>query len=169
MFISVNLSAQIKQDFFIEALGASTTFGIHYDSRFSENTNWGGRIGLAYTNSKSDDFFDDNPQKTTGITIPVAVNYLIGKNKHFAEVGTGISFGWYKCTYRTQRFEMERDVNANFVFLDLGYRYQPTKGLLIRAGVNPSFALDLYKDSHKEHGAQRAAVIYPYIGIGYSF
>lgn len=169
VLFSITVSAQRKQDFFMEAFGASTTFGIHYDSRFSENTNWGGRIGLAYTYSNSSDFFDDNPSKTTGVTIPVAVNYLIGKRKHFAEVGAGISFGWYKCTYINQHYEMEQDVNADFFFLDLGYRFQPAKGLMIRAGINPGFALDLYEDNHKEHGAQRDAVIYPYLGIGYSF
>ena len=48
MLIVSNVAfAEREQSFFIELFGASTSLGIHYDSRFSDNTRWGGRIGIA--------------------------------------------------------------------------------------------------------------------------
>lgn len=39
------LYAQREQGLFLELLGASTTIGVHYDTRFNNHTAWGGRIG----------------------------------------------------------------------------------------------------------------------------
>lgn len=57
------LYAQREQGLFLELLGASTTIGVHYDTRFNNHTAWGGRIGLSYTNSNSQDFLSQLQRK----------------------------------------------------------------------------------------------------------
>lgn len=66
--------------------------------------------------------------------------------------------------------EVEYDRTGTFGFLDLGYRYQSKQGLMIRAGINPGVALGRYDPlGREEYGVDRAAVIYPYISLGYKF
>ena len=162
--------SQRQQGVYLEAFGASTTVGIHYDTRFNEKTRWGGRIGIAYTNSSSQDFFDSAPEKTTGLTFPIAFNYLIGNKKHNLELGIGISYGIYSCKYNTNGYRVEETKNSVFGFVDVGYRYQANNGLMLRIGLNPGTALGMHDElGEKDHGVDRAAVIYPYISIGYNF
>lgn len=162
--------SQRQQGFYLELGGASTSVGLHYDTRFNEKTRWGGRIGIAYTYSSSEDFFDFGPQKTSGWSIPVAVNYLIGSKKHNLELGIGISYGMYSCKKQANGFEVEQPRNGAFGFVDIGYRYQSSKGLMVRMGMNPGVALGEYNEfGIKENGVSRAAVIYPYVSVGYNF
>ena len=165
------LYAQREQGVFIELFGASTTVGVHYDTRFNDHTRWGGRLGFSYTNSKSQDFFESAPENTSGWTFPIAINYLIGKGKHHAEIGIGVSYGLYKCKYYDKAGrEVQQDRSGTFGFIDLGYRYQSKHGIMIRAGINPGVALGRHDQlGRNDHGVDRAAVIYPYIGIGYNF
>ena len=66
--------------------------------------------------------------------------------------------------------EVEYDRTGTFGFLDLGYRYQSKQGFMIRAGINPGVALGRYDLlGREEYGVDRAAVIYPYISLGYKF
>lgn len=163
--------AQREQGVFLELFGASTTVGLHYDTRFNDHTHWGGRAGLAYTYSKSQDFFESAPERTRGFSFPVAVNYLIGKRKHYAEVGIGVSYGYYTCTYHDAAGrEVQHDNSGTFGFFDLGYRYQSEQGVMIRAGINPGMALAQYNQlGRSENGVDRSAIIYPYVSIGYNF
>ena len=70
LIVSATAFAEREQSFFIELFGASTSLGIHYDSRFSDNTRWGGRIGIAYTYSRSQDFFEAAPERSRGWSCP---------------------------------------------------------------------------------------------------
>lgn len=165
------LYAQREQGIFVELLGASTTVGVHYDTRFNEHTRWGGRIGFSYTNSKSQDFFESAPENTTGWSFPIAVNYLIGKGRHHAEIGMGFSYGLYECKYHDKAGrEVQYDRSGTFVFWDLGYRYQSKHGIMVRAGINPGMALGRHDQlGENDHGVDRAAVVYPYISFGCNF
>ncbi|MFC2487369.1 MAG: hypothetical protein ACFNP8_02130 [Alloprevotella sp.] len=169
--IANTVCAQREQGIFVEFLGSSTSVGVHYDTRFNDYTSWGGRIGIAYTHSKSQDFFESAPERTRGWSFPIAVNHLIGKGRHQAEIGIGFSFGFYTCMYHDKvNREVEYDRTGTFGFLDLGYRYQSKQGLMIRAGINPGVALGRYDPlGREEYGVDRAAVIYPYISLGYKF
>lgn len=159
-----------KASIFGELFGASTTFGIHFDSRFNSETNWGGRLGVGFTESKSQDFFKSAPERTRGWSFPIAVNYLLGKNGHYAEIGIGVSYGLYNCKYHDKvGHEIEESKSGSFGFLDLGYRYQRENGIVIRIGISPGVALDMYdEDGITEHGVDRAAVVYPYISFGFN-
>ena len=72
--IANTVCAQREQGIFVEFLGSSTSVGVHYDTRFNDYTSWGGRIGIAYTHSKSQDFFESAPERTRGWSFPIAVN-----------------------------------------------------------------------------------------------
>lgn len=164
------MHAQREEGVFVELGGASTTVGIHYDTRFGEKTHWGARIGIAYTRSKSPAFFDNLADLTRGWTFPVAVNYLIGKRKNRAEIGIGVSYGLYTCVFYDKfGHQIEDGKSGSFAFLDLGYRYQPKKGLMVRLGVNPGMALYESTVGKKDEAVFRAAVIYPYFSLGYNF
>ena len=110
-----------------------------------------------------------DPLKTRGVTLPVGINYLIGKNKHFAELGLGVSLGSYQCTLRKEEKLFKKNLTGSFLFLDMGYRYQPAKGVSVRLGLNPGLALN-YKETTKENDntITRSAVIYPYLSVGLS-
>lgn len=164
-----NLQAQTKQQVYVELLGASTTVGVHYDSRFGKNSHWGFRAGLAFTSTDNEDFIDSGPLKTRGVTLPVGINYLIGKNKHFAELGLGVSFGNYQCTFRKEEKLFKKNITGSFLFLDMGYRYQPAKGVSVRLGLNPGLALNSKKTAREDNNTiSRSAVIYPYLSVGLS-
>ena len=164
-----NLQAQTKQQVYVELLGASTTVGVHYDSRFGKNSHWGFRAGLAFTSTDNEDFIDSGPLKTRGVTLPVGINYLIGKNKHFAELGLGVSFGSYQWTFRKEEKLFKKNITGSFLFLDMGYRYQPTKGVSVRLGLNPGLALNSKKTAREDNNTiSRSAVIYPYLSVGLS-
>lgn len=171
LIVSATAFAEREQSFFMELFGASTSLGIHYDSRFSDYTRWGGRIGIAYTYSRSQDFFESAPERTRGWSFPIAVNYLIGNGRHHGEIGIGISYGLYSCMYHDKAGrEVEYDTSGSFGFLDLGYRYQSERGIMVRVGLSPGVALKAYDESGlKNKGVNRAAVFYPYVGVGYNF
>jgi hypothetical protein len=158
------------QAIYVEVGGASTTTGVHFDSRFSGTTRWGGRLGVAYTYSKDSDFFPSDPDKTTGWSIPAAINYLIGGKRHSVELGIGVSYGQYKCTSTNSGgYTVETDKSGTFGFIDIGYRFQSSTGWILRAGLNPGTGIGttdgLGRSGHK---VDRAAVVYPYFSIGHS-
>lgn len=164
------LHAQREEGVFVELGGASTTVGIHYDTRFNEKTHWGARIGIAHTRSKSPAFFDNLADLTKGWTFPIAVNYLIGKRKNRFEIGIGVSYGLYTCVfYDKLGHQIEDNKSGSFAFLDLGYRYQSKKGLMVRLGINPGMALYRSTEGKSDEAVFRAAVIYPYFSLGYNF
>jgi hypothetical protein len=172
LLVASNLvHAQREQGFFVELFGASTTLGIHYDSRFNDQTKWGGRFGVAFTNSHSQDFFVSSPESTRGWSFPIAVNYLIGNGRHQVEAGVGVSYGFYNCKYHDKEGrEVEYERSGVFGFLDMGYRYQSETGIMVRVGLNPGVALGRHDQlGRSDHGVDRAAVIYPYISVGYCF
>lgn len=163
-FITTSLYAENLQGVFIEALGSSTNVGIHYDTRFAAGSPWGVRVGVAYTNVNNKDFFNSRPDKTKGWTFPLAINYLLGKKKHFCEIGVGFNIGLYTCTYIWNEKERSTDhQTGHFLFMDLGYRYQPYSGILIRAGLNLDTSL-----SGNSLEMKRPLPVYPYIALGYA-
>ena len=66
--------------------------------------------------------------------------------------------------------EVHYDTSGSFGFIDLGYRYQSDKGIMVRVGLSPGVALKAYDESGlKNKGVNRVAIFYPYVGVGYNF
>jgi hypothetical protein len=171
------LIGQTKSIYF-EALGASNVAGITYDARFIGNSGFGYRIGLGYTFGFSNSSFIGGSQtKLNGLAIPVAINYLFGERKNHLELGFGMSNGIYQQTNKYGPITYT-DANGNeitypasqtketiygyFFFGDIGYRFQPAKGMMFRVGISPSFN---FKGNHSVD----KSFIYPYLSIGYAF
>lgn len=108
--------------------------------------------------------------KTTGWSIPAAVNYLIGGKRHCVELGIGVSYGQYKFTFNNaDGHTVETEKSGTFGFIDIGYRFQSSTGWTLRAGLNPGTGIgttDILERS--EHKVNRAATVYPYFSIGHS-
>ncbi len=136
-----SLQVSRAQNIFLEIAGPGIFFSANYDTRFSQRRNGlGGRIGIGYLPASSDHY----------VTVPVQLNYLLGKKHHFFEMGIGAtlvfsSFLRYpdyympdKKEYRIREFDLVGSTT-------LGYRYQPaSSGFNFRLSFNPLFIISNY-------------------------
>jgi hypothetical protein len=138
---------------FMELGGAGLALSMNYDTRFSNRVDGLGiRMGVGFSFTKDPAFF----------TVPVALNYLVGRNGNYFEVGAGLT---YLDITNTKGFN---DVSIGgsadlpndqylFVTTCFGYRRQPIHGgFNFRGGVSPVFV-------NGEMG------ILPYISLGFNF
>ncbi len=117
------------QNVFAELGGQGITFSVNYDTRFGARRNGlGGRLGVGYIAA-----IDNNL-----VTIPFSLNYLLGKEKNFFEIGLGATYtgaslntddGFFSGSYS--------NVIGTMSFM---YRLQPLEqGFSLRAGFTPVF------------------------------
>jgi len=137
------------QNVYFEAFGPGLTYSVNYDSRFNNTADGlGGRIGLGYFHQGGDQFF----------SAPIAINYLLGKDGRFLELGAGITYfntnTDYPFVYNSNRVTK----NGTIGTFNFGYRLQPIGGgLSFRAGLSPVLT------------SRTFAPYWPYISFGYSF
>ncbi|MDT3404850.1 hypothetical protein [Mucilaginibacter terrae] len=119
------------QNVYAELLGPGLLFSLNYDTRFGKARNgWGGRAGAGYVSA------DDN----SILTLPVQVNYLLGKKGKYFEVGLGATFISTNGSNKEDDFFVFDDVNTTIGTMTFGYRYQPVDGgFNFRASLNPVF------------------------------
>ncbi len=124
---------------FVELGGSSIIFSINGDMRFEKKLNGlGARIGIGYVSSGGESV----------LTVPVLMNYLLGKNGKYFEIGAGAVFS------NTGLFGPD---NSIYGTLNFGYRRQPLYGgFLFRTGLAPVF------DS-------KNFIPLPYLSFGYAF
>lgn len=90
---------------YLDVFGTSGLAGVYYDTRFSDNTKWGYRVGLSYHYSKekinSTNFlsgielpFVSYSEYSRAVFAPFEVNRLVGKRTHFFEFGFGGAVGY---------------------------------------------------------------------------
>jgi hypothetical protein len=118
-----NVSAHASQAYF-ELFGAGGAASLNYDARFSKKEN-----GLGYRVGIGGEFFYSSSLGTsTSVAIPLGLNYLFGKRKHYFELGAG----------GTPFFGDEMSYPKNYFGANLsaGYRLTPfrKKGVSFRAG-----------------------------------
>ncbi len=116
---------------FIEFFGPGMSLSFNYDVRFSKsNSGLGARLGIGGFK------FGD----TDILTLPVGINYLLGNDDKFFEVGlNGIysSNGFFSYSFN------DDNPGALVGMLTLGFRKQnPGKGFHFRACLNPVFGID---------------------------
>ncbi|HEV7330247.1 MAG TPA: hypothetical protein VGN63_04345 [Flavisolibacter sp.] len=119
--------ASPPQAAYLQFGGSGPVWSIQYDRRFRPKRNGAGfAAGVGYWGS----------QGVNAVSIPVSLNYLIGKQKHFLELAGGTTF-----LTGTVEFYGEASEGSGFVHhLSAGYRLQPlNKGLFLRAGLSPLF------------------------------
>ena len=131
VFIVAASQAQSSKTLYFEALGNGVVYSINYDWRFKPGSDGiGARIG----------FGGIYAQKDVVITLPVMVNYLIGKNGHFLELGAGGGFYRFPDNI-VGDYDWEAVVGATF---SVKYRWQsPKGGLMFTVGWTPLFSNEL--------------------------
>ena len=137
------VNAQSRQSVFAEVGGQGMSFTLNYDMRFYDAPEGPGfRIGGSYMKTSKVDF----------LRVPIVLNYLIGQDGKFFEIGAGATIGNSEIM----------DSGSNTVgTLCFGYRLQPADGgLTYRVALTPYFTV----------GSN--SVFIPYFGgvsIGYCF
>lgn len=204
--ISTLSFAQHKKQVYLELFGPSNIVGVSFDSRFTPNTNFGYRVGISYFQLISRNNYSFNSllqpriefphnlliepsiyykysETARLIGMPLELNYLLGKKKHFFEVAGGLNLNLYvETTKKEEKFidissliGYNRQIKtkpdnvystdlyfAYQTYLNLGYRYQPITGFSFRAGL--SFSTTFEENSHMEK-----PFLFPYISFGYAF
>ncbi|TFF34105.1 hypothetical protein [Mucilaginibacter psychrotolerans] len=149
------------QSVYFELLGPGAIYSANYDTRFKNRQDGlGGRIGISYYADGGDQLF----------TVPVVVNYLLGKKGKYFEVGAGITY--FSVNSNTVFFKSSNNYengtndiyygrkNNSGIFgsLNFGYRYQPADGgFMFRGGVSPIIT------------SEQFVPYWPYISFGYCF
>ena len=135
------VGAQTSQSVYFE-LGGPGIASLNYDFRFSgRQKGLGARIGFGSS-------FDDNSVSY----LPIGINYLIGKEKHFFEMGAGFTpvFG--------NKHSGDSAISESFGHLLFGYRFQPLNdGFTFRAFASPVFNNNVF------------APYYGGLSVGYKF
>ncbi len=135
------------QSIFFELLGAGGIYSFNYDTRFQDRPDGvGARIGLSYLATDEDAVF----------SIPVMLNYLLGKNGNYFEVGLGATY--INVDFEFLGGENESAEQTVFGTMTFGYRLQPVDGgFQFRAGVAPIFTREVF------------IPYWPYLSFGYAF
>ncbi|OOQ59300.1 hypothetical protein [Mucilaginibacter pedocola] len=163
----VNANKKARNVYF-EALGPAGVYSFNYDTRFKNRQDGlGGRVGLSYYAQDGDKLF----------AIPIVVNYLLGKEGKYFEIGAGATFYHFN-SESSRKFFGERysssftvspegyyyyepqptSETSVFGSFNFGYRYQPVNGgFSFRGGFSPIFS------SHE------FIPYWPYLSFGYSF
>jgi len=124
--------------------GSGPFLSFNYDRRFMKKVNGPGfTAGLGLWGFSG----------LTVFSVPVSVNYLLGKDSHFLELAGGVTF----LTTGGKLFAGNSN-QPRFIFhFNAGYRYQPSRGgFFFRGGISPLFAGGEY-------------VISYYLGFGHNF
>ncbi|MDB5223571.1 MAG: hypothetical protein JWN83_2238 [Chitinophagaceae bacterium] len=132
--ISVTANAQKAAKAFYAELGGPGLASANFDMRFAKKEDgFGFRVGIGGF-SLSDGFGD----RTGILTVPVGVNYLIGKDqKNYFELGAG--FTYINATSSSSGFSSD-NFSSSFGNLTLGYRIAPAKGgFFFKAEITPVF------------------------------
>lgn len=137
------------QALYFQIAGSGPFLSVNYDRRFQKKLNgFGFAAGLGYFGIQGVSIF----------SIPVSLNYLIGHNTHFFEFAAGTTFVSAKSTdiFGTGSTSSESGL---IYHLNIGYRYQPTKGgFFFRGGYSPLFASGA--------GGPQQSI---YLGFGHNF
>ena len=130
---NTNPATSRAQNIFIELGGQGLTFTANYDSRFSNKRDGiGGRAGIGYLSVDGD--------KVT--TIPLSLNYLLGKSGKYFELGLGATYISTSGDAEVLFNKNESNVIGTMSFF---YRVQTEdSGFAFRIGLSPVFSRDFF-------------------------
>jgi len=123
LFVSSSSIAQKSQSVFFEVGGNGGFVSVNYDSRFTNSEKGlGYRAGFGFI-PPSNSFGVSDPAIWT---VPVGLNYLLGKTRHYFEAGLGATFYFYNGTGTDFLGTTEIKKGAGILlFPSAGYRYSP--------------------------------------------
>lgn len=184
-FLIVTIKAQTPRSINLELLGVHNLIGISYDSRFSNISRFGYKIGVGYGFEKSQNYsgwmyefgsknadfrtspigFLRNQLLKNAVSIPLSIYYLTGKKYSYFEIGCGTTpyyadFNDFVYNgYDGTQIITDLDGFNYYGFIQLGYRYESSK-LTYSAGFDIPF---------KTPGSdfEQTIGLYPRFSIGY--
>ncbi|UCG27229.1 MAG: hypothetical protein JSV24_09660 [Bacteroidales bacterium] len=111
---------------YFEILGNGFAYSFNFDIRFTRSDRGvGGRLGIGYT---------DFPEGDSLLTVPIMINYLLGKNSKYFEIGGGIVYVNGK-HFLKKLGSTDDVIYGTFTF---AFRYQPlNNGFFFKAGLTP--------------------------------
>jgi len=146
LLTSFTASSQVNENFsrpsqsiFLEAGGAGLSYSFNYDRRLKGEKGLGFRGGLGYI-SRTEDF--------KMFSAPFQVNYLLGKNSNFIELGVGATYFYLDdyIYYNTPGFTSSGEsefllpvkTKGDVMFtMTFGFRHQPKEGIMYRLAITP--------------------------------
>lgn len=174
----MNMRADAKimrsHNVYVDLFGSSNIVSVNYDTRFGRSSVFGWRTGVGCSRSgfNHPDRYAFIPDYRLGISLPLGVNALFGKQTSKFEIGVGITPSlaafWETVTEHDDKGVHTRYVGPNiwrgsYAFgLDIGYRLQRKNGFMFRAGISP--CLDVNKTCVSIHMLS----LLPYLSFGYT-
>jgi len=132
---------------YAELLGPGVLYSLNYDARFlKKQDGLGMRIGISYAENENDCNNCGIVNTDTFFSIPIQLNYLMGKDNKFFEIGVGLTYFNYSGDGLIILDDAKTNVNKVFGTMTFGYRYQPVNGgLTYRYSINPFFDIKNFK------------------------
>lgn len=135
----VSSTSQRAQNIFIELGGQGLTLTANYDTRFTNKRDGlGGRIGVGHIAS-------DGSSLTT---VPLSLNYLLGKERRYFEIGLGATYISSTLDGSFFDFDDNNDDEQGSELIgtmSFAYRLQPMdSGFSFRAGITPVFGKSFF-------------------------
>jgi hypothetical protein len=121
------------QNIFIELAGQGLLFTANYDTRFDKRRDGlGARAGIGFVAADGNSL----------LTVPLSLNYLLGKGNKFFELGLGATYIGLKGNQDGFFDDNESNIIGTMAFM---YRYQPEyRGFSFRGGLTPVFNSDFF-------------------------
>lgn len=126
----------------LEVFGPGSLFSANFDIRFAKKERGLGlRIGLG---GSPLGLLGQSCNSGAQISLPLGLNYLIGKNTHYVELGGGVALtviGGTKLFCTGIKKSFFSDETQTYKYILAGYRYQPNlkRGFTYRVFISPLF------------------------------
>lgn len=166
---------------YVDFFSSSNIFSANFDTRFPNSSVLGWKAGVGYSQKRFPEdegvyhFFGNY---LSGISFPVGINALFGRNKYKFEIGLDAIPGIY--SYQPTEIVINEDnIGGSYerktiygpkswrggcsMSIDLGYRFQQQKGFCFRVGLSPCV------DFNSEFISLNLWSFFPYLSFGYSF
>lgn len=151
--------AQGNKSVFLEFGGNGLGLSANFDSRFKKSEKgFGYRVGIGCipgTNSSADIIYPSTP---FFLTIPVGINYLVGKAPHYFESGLGLTYMYTSGTMTSDFWGYEEDVSGSYAAFvpSIAYRHAKAgKAFQYRIIISPVIS--------------NGAVFWGGLSVGYQF
>ncbi|MGQ8335020.1 hypothetical protein ACUNWD_00600 [Sunxiuqinia sp. A32] len=153
MLVAVTASSQendtintVNKSVFIEFGGAGLAVtSANYDFRFRKGRTdgLGMRIGIGWESLQTEPFLGEGYTKTKLFSVPLEINYLLGKRNTKFEIGFSLTYASETENRKFRFFNSDytyTEESGNFVvsYLPVGMRFQPkTDGFMFKFNMGP--------------------------------
>ena len=162
-----------QKSLFIEAGGSGIALlTANFDFRFKKGRNdgLGMRIGIGGEASKSEPIIGEGETSTKLFTVPLEINYILGKKRFSFEIGYSLTYVYESKNSSFRLFNpgyTNENKSGNFIvsYMPVGLRLKPKKdGFMLKFNVGPLWnysAANVFSDEKIQFWAGLA--------LGYSF